>query len=410
MKKVLFLIILLLPFMVEAKLNEVELKTQVNTYMSSNIGSNTIFQTGEYFMISGVNITANSFSVGYSLYDINGQVKSSYTEEQKAWISHIISDEETTYLASYESTSSTSSMLVKVENLTGTKKAELEVPYKVSSIFLNDKGLVASDSTNYILISEDFTTYQVVDETYAYNTEIERTDKLSTEQFAKIQNYIIEKKNITSNDFAINYAIECNNQYYTIIKEADNKFSLVYTNKDLTEISSKAIINDSFEEPTDDEATGNSIIDIFSYEDKIVIFINYELEGIPKAPLDYVLYGKNIIMQTYNHLYNIDVQSDENGTVTATKLSSLAGEEIEFTVTPKKGYELSYIEVTDSNNKTVVFKDYKFTMPSSDVTIKAVFVPTNPETADFALYTGILFLIVVLIFNVTSYKKLKYLN
>ena len=80
------------------------------------------------------------------------KVKISYADENNPWFSSIISDKETTYLANYESSTSTSSILIKLDNLTGTKKAELEVPYKVSSIFLNDKGLVATDYTNYILI------------------------------------------------------------------------------------------------------------------------------------------------------------------------------------------------------------------------------------------------------------------
>lgn len=91
----------------------------------------------------------------------------------------------------------------------------------------------------------------------------------------------------------------------------------------------------------------------------------------------------------YEPIYEIEVLVDGNGTLTSKEKQAREGTIIEFEVKPDDGYELSYIEVTDANNNTVVFKDYTFTMPNSDIIIEATFTPIpkeeNPETKDYAM-------------------------
>lgn len=83
---------------------------------------------------------------------------------------------------------------------------------------------------------------------------------------------------------------------------------------------------------------------------------------------------------------NIKTKTDGNGKIEVINTSRY-GEEITFTVLPIKGYEVSKIVVTDSNGKVVEFKEKKFTMPNSDVTIEATFIKeqSNPETSDISI-------------------------
>ena len=85
---------------------------------------------------------------------------------------------------------------------------------------------------------------------------------------------------------------------------------------------------------------------------------------------------------------------------------SAAGGEVTFEVTPKEGYVLSVVKVTDAAGNVITFTDYTFTMPSSDVTIEAVFVPGNPNTTDIAIMGIIIVGILFGAIAVINYKKL----
>ncbi len=84
-------------------------------------------------------------------------------------------------------------------------------------------------------------------------------------------------------------------------------------------------------------------------------------------------------------LYNITIKENENGSISADKLTGIkAGEEIILTVTPKPSYTVKTISVINVLNKDMavaaVKKDisYKFTMPDSDVIASAVFEKAEP--------------------------------
>ena len=91
----------------------------------------------------------------------------------------------------------------------------------------------------------------------------------------------------------------------------------------------------------------------------------------------------------YNHL--IETKTDGNGTITANKIRTSKGTEVEFTIEPKKGYVLGVVKVTDENGNVLTFTDYKFIMPDANVLIEATFEkePLNPLTAT-GLSLGIL--------------------
>ncbi len=71
------------------------------------------------------------------------------------------------------------------------------------------------------------------------------------------------------------------------------------------------------------------------------------------------------------HLVN--VQTCENGTVTASLSNAIAGEEVVLSASPSEGYSLEAYNVITSNGSDVSVTDGKFTMPDEDVTVSAAF-------------------------------------
>ena len=86
--------------------------------------------------------------------------------------------------------------------------------------------------------------------------------------------------------------------------------------------------------------------------------------------------------------YTVTVTSGGNGTASASPAKAATGTEITLTATPKTGYHLKEWEVIRGN---VTIKDDKFTMPHSDVEVKAIFeedappVPTDPAKPNISV-------------------------
>lgn len=100
------------------------------------------------------------------------------------------------------------------------------------------------------------------------------------------------------------------------------------------------------------------------------------------------------------------VIGEGKGTIEAVKIGR-KGEEITFKVTPEKGYVLGEVRVTDKDGNTVVFTENTFTMPNADVTIEAIFVPENSDTADIEIITIVGLLVICGFVVLNSIKKLK---
>ena len=103
------------------------------------------------------------------------------------------------------------------------------------------------------------------------------------------------------------------------------------------------------------------------------------------------------------------VRGEGKGTIEAVK-NGRRGEEITFKVTPQEGFVLGEVLVTDKNGNTIVFTDYTFTMPNADVTIEAIFVPENSDTADIEIITIVGLLIICGFVVLHSIYKFKALN
>lgn len=108
--------------------------------------------------------------------------------------------------------------------------------------------------------------------------------------------------------------------------------------------------------------------------------------------------------------YVVKTLTDGNGIITSSQDWGFGNESVTFTVTPKEGYVLSEVRVTDANGKVVVFSDYTFTMPSADVTIEATFSVKNPETADVIIIIAILVIIASIAVYIKNKKKIEFIN
>ena len=86
--------------------------------------------------------------------------------------------------------------------------------------------------------------------------------------------------------------------------------------------------------------------------------------------------------------YTVTVGNDGNGTGTASPSTAAAGTTITLTATPKTGYHFKEWQVISGS---VTIKDDKFTMPDSEVEIKAIFeedappVPTDPAKPNISV-------------------------
>ena len=80
--------------------------------------------------------------------------------------------------------------------------------------------------------------------------------------------------------------------------------------------------------------------------------------------------------------YTITVKTDGNGTASASHAKAVVGTEITLTATPDEGYHFKEWQVMRGN---VTIKDDKFTMPDSDVEIKAIFEEDAPASTEYTI-------------------------
>ncbi len=116
-------------------------------------------------------------------------------------------------------------------------------------------------------------------------------------------------------------------------------------------------------------------------------------------------------LEVYSLSYNINSKVNGEGVVEAPT-NSLAGQEVEFSVTPEIGWKLGEVVVRDANGNRIEVNDNKFIMPVSDVTIEVTFVTIieNPNTAAISI-TGLVLLSLGLGYIITKfYKKARFLK
>ena len=129
----------------------------------------------------------------------------------------------------------------------------------------------------------------------------------------------------------------------------------------------------------------------------------------PTINEDDVINGTMPTIQKYSFVYNVETKENDNGTILVDKTISKTGEEITYVVEPKKGFRLDKVIITDEAGNVIEIKDNKFTMPSSNVIIEAVFVVDNPNTGVFiSIGASLLFIIAavgIVVLNRTKVQK-----
>ena len=155
---------------------------------------------------------------------------------------------------------------------------------------------------------------------------------------------------------------------------------------------------------------GRKITNLKKVNNGLIMLSNYVVspsgEILPDP--DEVIIGELPTITKYYFTYDISTKTDGNGTIKVLGTAK-SGEGVTFEITPKEGYVLGVVKVTDKDGNVLTFTDYKFTMPSSDVTIEATFLPENPETSDLITYIILLFgLTTMFIIYIKNEQKRKY--
>ncbi len=135
--------------------------------------------------------------------------------------------------------------------------------------------------------------------------------------------------------------------------------------------------------------------------------IIYKAEKV--LTLDIAENYSEIIIDKYNiKLFNIKSVIKGEGTIEVDE-NAITGDLVKFKIIAKNGYKLEKLSIKDIDGNSLPLSDYTFKMPSSDVTITAIFVPENPNTSDNISNLILLFSIslVILIISIYKHKRCK---
>ena len=294
---------------------------------------------------------------------------------------------------------------------------------------------VAKDMSSFETINptqEDITTY------FPEYTEIVLNPITNLKQYISV---IENKKQLIYTGFDIEECpprgIECINDIDAIIRlDEDNKtlwekeypdYLFVYNpqvvNKYIVAVGVKKVEDDTQKEIIILDMNGNIVQTIVNDDPFIITGGNYNFmvnnvdessEYCPIAPHSSTRTAPAI--KCYKHwqkVYyiplNISTKVEGKGKIEVVN-SARNGEEVTFKITPEEGYVLGVVKVTDANGNVLTFTSNTFTMPSSDVTIEATFIPENPETSDIKIIVLSVILIIGSIIGFINFKKVKWLD
>lgn len=419
-KYLVFLILLMFPLFVSAKdiIMTLDFQKNTNTYTDGTIGDIFLYRMSDYYFIYYDNYNAGSVDVkNYLAVDKKGQVKYSkidiWEEVLYAGDRVFLLTWDRRYISSnnYENKILITEINPQTNDILNTMTIDDTYTKDYNyfrNLYYNEHGLVIETSYSGIfLVNIEDKTHEKVDETYLYNNfeSPYEQKKVSTEEYEKFMKQIEESEEISYNTSHIDYAVEFEDNYFTLIVSKEGELLLVYTDKNNeTEIRSIKVNN---EELANYEIGTAALV---SEEDGINVFLVAGGEPCPRSieiPSECFSNG-DIIMQHYKLKYNIITKINGSGTITAKQTIADSGEEITFTVEPKEGYVLGEVKVIDANGNVVVFTDYTFTMPSADVIIEATFIKEveNSNTSDSTIMMFIATMS-ILVFIAANYQKQK---
>ena len=177
-----------------------------------------------------------------------------------------------------------------------------------------------------------------------------------------------------------------------------------------------------------------SAVDLYTTEKGFYVALQYNgfyedhnLKGATATIQNGIVRGKELYLKTpydnspiednvysailyYSMNYGISKQITGKGTINSTVERAEEGEVVKFTVTPDPGYVLSVVKVTDANGNVLTFTNNTFVMPSSNVTIEAIFTPKNPNTGDIAILAILLIALSSLVIFALEKRRLNTLK
>ena len=428
--------IILFPLFVNAKLNELKLDDQFN------IGYKNLTYNNGYFITTNIDSLTTTYdnyngTIKYNLYNDNFEKQTSFNlkENQNVLygkdfyiIEETINNKHVYYTynfnnkkqGTYNANQGTiivspdgnnayfynmnSTTITKINPKTLKEIKKVPVPTKIESVIFSNNKIYIINSNNYYEYDLELLDFKKIKKSEFKQDELYNLPSaniVSDSKYQELVKYLEEKENISKDSLITNYAIEYKNQYYTIVSNEGNILSLIYTDKDFTELG---IINLKNKDINIQYGFENAKI----YATEKGISVLAKTYNTCEAAVEQIGCSQNIIYQEYSLTYDIKNQTDGNGTIKVLGASK-AGEPVTFNITPEEGYVLGVVKVTDKDGNVLTFTDYKFTMPSSDVTIEATFLPENPETSDLITYIILLFgLTTLFIIYIKNEQKRKY--
>lgn len=315
----------------------------------------------------------------------------------------------------------------------------------INSIKEDEKNIYVLVEEFIVKVSKDMNSFETIDPTQEdIATYFPEYEEIILNPITNLKQYIsvIEnKKQLIYTGFDIEECpprgIECINDIDAIIRlDEDNKtlwekeypdYLFVYNpqvvNKYIVAVGVKKVEDDTQKEIIILDMNGNIVQTIVNDDPFIITGGNYNFmvnnvdessEYCPIAPHSSTRTAPAI--KCYKHwqkVYyiplNISTKVEGKGKIEVVN-SARNGEEVTFKITPEEGYVLGVVKVTDANGNVLTFTSNTFTMPSSDVTIEATFIPENPETSDIKIIVLSVILIIGSIIGFINFKKVKWLD
>lgn len=282
----------------------------------------------------------------------------------------------------------------------------------IEEIYYNEHGLVLNTYyAGVFVVNKQLNNYKAGDENYLYNNfeDPNHNDRLNNDEYTKFIEYLKSKLSINDSNILLDYAVEYKNNYFTIIKNEGEIISIIYTNKNLNDDINNTPINTS-------EFSGLYVgdVELFAEENDLNLFVHVAAESCPRSNEIDISPDRcgdgDIVMQKYTPIFSIDKKIDGNGTIEVIEQSK-SGDKITYKITPKDGYKLDKIVIKDSNGNIIEVKDNEFIMPSSNVSIEAIFVVDNPNTSTNIYISISILLLIIGILTIKKYKtKIDFIN
>ncbi len=412
MKKILILLlILLIPITVKAELKELKLLDQYNT------GYSGAYYAGDYIFLQSSMYNQETY-YNFAAMDLEGNYLYEHIPTNRA--ERILFDYENVYVVYGYIVNTTNYMVVEKYNAkTGEQLSHITIEDTETEFYayrlMKFEGYIGLEYSNFekFIIKDDLSSYEEVSNFNGYTRvfiESPYINYLDSEETEDLYDYL--EDNHIDLDTLSSFNVLIGDYYYILTNSnGEIKPNIIMVDKNLEDYDLIPINNDGIYDGSND---GLYYIDFVENNGKLVLIFQYS-GWCPGAHSALERFGSvcdtNSYVQIYKPVYNIYTKTDGNGEIEVSQGTADTGEGVTFEIIPNEGYTLGEVKVTDANGNVIKFTDYKFTMPSADVTIEAVFVKAativNPNTGD-AIITGIVILLISLIAVILiKYKEKK---